>query len=891
MNSIYSASEGPMFPNKYIIEKSPVYPQIIETPPPQIQPVQPVEMETKYVLHYLPVVTTTTLIPQPEPIIPQMPENVQLESTVVAPQSVTYAENPMTYSTLQNIIPRMDELDSVKINKDFDFNTHYELEFKKEINIFPYNGIRKINLPLFGHLELPQEYNYTSPTLSPDMKYLACTARGSNDIVFIWDTNNLYCFKFKYTALRVDGVAFTPDSNFIIVAYRFSNPVMYNLANGEKVRSFEKNGEENNRVGFQYSFTMEGKYFGYTSDQSLTVWNINTGIQKIKIKNSSPIKIICGEYLVCINENLICSFIKISDGIIDYEFKLKGVTNINEILDCRVSMDMKFFIYIIEQGIIKYHIKTEEFQGIQKFKPTSGTIKAVISPDCKYAIKTNMKYLNLYNLETQDTIGTMLKNPFNEFKVDFSNKKIITIDDICINIHDYSSQKLPAKFIWLNKNPTHFINIKFSKDFKIMIGKVDNNNSIAYDCATGKVIRKFQNFEPDYSVSCEIAPTTLSNLTNIASKSGKHSISIYNYLTGREDNTFYGFDAYSFCFSADGNLLAVGAKNGPQIARLYNINSGQYITYEFNGNNYNFHTIVNITSPEAKYLICCSIDQQPLIFGINGELLFKCKCEYHFEEIYEIESDLKYNVFLVKARDTQKRNIGLLYRLSDGILLEKYINYTSMNLAFNLGYLLGKCENLCKNRLTTMNLHNLKRPIRKVCQLQSDDFYFLNDYKGFVSKFGDDENIIYYIANVDNGRVFAKANYSKKTNRNAETHISVDNIKNELVFRYIELLPFEDTLFYRKQHIDKVNKIEDNLDNDDDEKISFNNNDKNLSENNDVENNNDNINEIGGSNNISNNVSNNGNNINNENNSNIDNNKEKEGIDVEENEMFSGENA
>jgi len=42
MNTIYSASEGPMFPNKYIIEKSPVYPQIIETPPPQIQPVQPV---------------------------------------------------------------------------------------------------------------------------------------------------------------------------------------------------------------------------------------------------------------------------------------------------------------------------------------------------------------------------------------------------------------------------------------------------------------------------------------------------------------------------------------------------------------------------------------------------------------------------------------------------------------------------------------------------------------------------------------------------------------------------------------------------------------------------------------------------------------------------------
>ena len=420
-NTIYSAAEGPMRPKKYIIEKSPIYPQIVE-PKPVMPPQPPQPMETKYVVHYIPMQFVQPVIPKPEPTM----SNVELKSTEVLPtETVTYAENPLTVSTLQNIIPRMDELDTMKINKDFDFNTHYELEFKKEINIFPYSGIRKINLPLFGHLELPQEYNYTSPSLSPDNRYLACIARGANDIVFVWDTNNLYCFKYKYTALRVDGLAFTPDSNFIIIVYRFNNPVMYSLDNGEKVRSFEKNGEENNRTGFQYSFSMGGKNFGYTSDLSLTVWNINTGVQRIKIKNKSPFKIICGEYLVCIDENLICSFIKISDGITDLQFKLKGVVSVNDILDCRVSLDMKYLIYIIEQGIIKYNILTQEFQGVQKFKPMSGTIKAVISPDCKYAIKTNMKYLNLYNLETQDTLGTMLKAPFNEYKVDFINKKII----------------------------------------------------------------------------------------------------------------------------------------------------------------------------------------------------------------------------------------------------------------------------------------------------------------------------------------------------------------------------------------------------------------------------------------------------------------------------------
>lgn len=836
MNTIYSASEGPKIPNYFIKSKPPEYPVVIPKVEPQPTPVfsyVPIPFETTTLTKIIPSETTITA-PQVdyEPIILNSTNYIPVQS-----QNYLYDNNPQNYSTLQNIKPKLDELDSKKINKDFDFNTHYDIEFKKEVNMFPYSGIKKKNLPLFGHLELPQEYNYTSPSLSPDMKYLACIARGSDDIVFVWDTNNLYCFKFKYSALRVDGFAFTPDSSSIIIVYRFTCPIMYNLENGEKIRTFEKNGEENNRVGFQYSFTSDGRHFGYTSDQSFTIWSMNTGMQKKKIKNKARIKIICGEYLICINDNLICSFIKYSDGITDLEFKLRGIASIEEILDCRVSLDMRYLFYVIEQGVIKYHINTKEFQGVQKFKPTSGTIKASLSPDCKYVVKTNMKYLNLYNLENQDTIGTILKDPFNDYKIDFANKKIIIINDICINIHDYSKEKLPEKFVWLNRNPTHFIDIKFSKDFKVLIGKVDNNNAVAYDCETGMVIRKYQNFENEYSVSCEIAPTNRVNLTNIASKSGRHSISIFDYLNCREDRTFYGFDAYSFCFSEDGSLLAVGAKNGPEIARLYNVNSGQYITFEYNGPNYNFHTIVNITSPKPEKLICCSIDQQPLIFNIQGELLFKCQCNYHFEEIYQIESDLRFNVFLVKGRDTQKRNIATLYRLSDGIIMENYENYTSMDLALGVGYLVGKCENLCKNKLTTMNLHNILRPVRKACQLQADDFYFLNDYRGFVCKFGADENIVFYIANVESGRIIAKINYSKKSNRNAETHISVDPTRNEMVFRYIELLPFEDTLFYRKEHIDKVNK-DDEIENggendDDDDKINFANNDNFGNNNND----------------------------------------------------------
>ena len=759
----------------------------------------------------------------PQPILNPINPNILLKSTNIinSGKSKEYDyENHMNSSSLENYIPNIDEIDSKEINKYFDFNKHYHLDFKKGPNIFPYAGIRKVNLSLLGHSELPQEYNYISPSLSPDNKYLACIGRGYNDIIFIWDTNNLYSFKFKYTASRVDGFAFTPDSNSIIIVYRNNNPIMYNLSNGEKIRSFEKNGEENNRVGFQYSFTMEGKHFGYTSDQSFTVWSMTTGLQRRKVKNNSPIKIICGEYIVCINDDLICSFIKYKDGITALEFKIRGVYSSEEILDCKVTQDMKYFIYVIEQGIIKYHINTGEFQGLQKFKSMNGKIKAFISPDCRYVVKSNLKYLNLYNLESQKNVGTILKKPFNEFKIDFSNKKIIIIDDISINIHDYSNEKLPEKYVWLNRNPTHFIDIKFSKDFKILIGKIDNNNAVAYDCRTGKVILKFQNFEKDNSISYKIAPTITSNLTNIVSKSGKHSISIFNYINGREDNTFYGFDGYSFSFSDDGSLLAVGAKNGPEIARLYNVITGQYVSFNFNGTNSNFHTIVNISSSNNIKLICCSIDQQPLIFDIRGDLIFKCECKYHFEEIYQIESDSIFNVFLVKGRDTQKRNIAILYRLSDGIIIESYENYTTMSLALTKGYLLGKCENFCKNRLFSMSLHNLNKSEKKFCQIQADDFYFLNDYKGIVSKFGGNENILYYISNVETGKIIYKINYTKKTSREAETHISIDTTTNELVFRYIELLPFEDILVYRKKYIEKYNK------NDfEEEKINFENDD------------------------------------------------------------------
>ena len=693
--------------------------------------------------------------------------------------------------------------DSIQLfPKDLDFNSHFSVELKKETQngIFPYSGIRKEFLALFGHLELPQEYDYVSPTLSNNGLYLGCIARGPEDFVLIWEINNLYCFKFKYGALRVDSFAFTPDCDGVIILYRFTNPVLYSLNDGTKILDLVKNGEENNRVGLHYAFTLQGKYFGFTSDSSFTMWNLRTGEIKKKIKNYSKIKKICGQYVVCIDEYLNCKLIRYLDNITDYEFKVKGIYSTEEILDCRITLDMSSFIYVIKEGIIKYNLETGEYQGLQKFKP--GVIRAQISIDCKYIVKTNMKNLTIYDIENQETVGTVLKEKFKDFKVDFINQKIITIDDICIDIYDYTSSRRPEQYIWLNKNPTNFIDIKFCKNNELLIGKVDNNNIVVYDTSSGKIIKKFHNNDDTWSICCEIAPVS-SGITVIVTKSNKTSIKIWNYSNGREEGTLCGFDAYSFSFSSDGCSLATGTKCGIEICRIWNINSGEFQSFMYQGCNNNFHTVVHLTK-NTKRLICCSVSQQPLIFDVdNGELLFKCQCNFFFEELYEIQSDNTANAFLVKGRDIKKRNIGLLYRLYDGIFLDQYENYTSMNFAPDTGYLLAKSDNINEGKLTSMDLRNMHNPIRRTCQIQADDFKFLNDAKSFVTWFGNDDHINFYIANIHYGRILAQFNYMKKTNRNAEVFFEVDLPKNELVFKYIEFLTLEDTLAYKKQHIDR----------------------------------------------------------------------------------------
>jgi WD40 repeat protein len=345
--------------------------------------------------------------------------------------------------------------------------------------------------------------------------------------------------------------------------------------------------------------------------------------------------------------------------------------------------------------------------------------------------------------------------------------------------------------------------VKFSRDFKVLLARIDRNNVVAYDLNTGLILKKWHNFDENW---IDVAMTSFGG-DKIATKSNLLLLKVWNFVSGREEAAFYGYDSYSLCFSANGLYLACGAKYGSEVARIWGINEKKYAVFHNIGSNNNFHTVVHLTSPEPKRLICCATDQQPLVFNSHTrELLFKCECQYRLEEIYEIQSDLRYNVFIIKGRDDKKRNIGLMYKISDGTLLEVYENYTVLELAKNTGVLVSKCDNINGGKLTSTDIKNLNDPILNDFQIQEGNCQILNDNKSAVITKGDEFSSEYNFINVENGSFIGKIDFIKKIDRKSLNYITVDIFTEDIYFRYFEFLSPQETMVFKKKNLINVDE-------------------------------------------------------------------------------------
>ena len=684
---------------------------------------------------------------------------------------------------------------------DLKLEDHYKVELDAVKGLYKYSSCRTENIPLFGHQVLPQNLFYGKPCISPDGKYISVIGKGKGeDKAFIWEISNLDSYLFSYTSLSIETLFFSPDSRYFYILYKNEPPIKYDIRSGKELLAFKFPEETINKF-LCYSFSSDGRTLYIGTESHFIAWNISDGkVLKIK-KEESNIKAIRNDTQIAIKDNMeIILFNKFEAQ--KNKLKINNIHIIQEILTCIISPDMNYLFYATRNAIIKLNLISEEnnFEEIIKFENIE---KVIINDECTNAISTDMLTISFWDLNNRNNDNVLFKEKFNSININFKKHLLCVVDDLCINITDLeeSESNIPEKFIWLNENPKKFLYFTFSPDFKVLLATLDENNAISYNTETGRVIKKWKNMEDDWSMACEMAPET-SQIAVIATKSDNKTIKIWDYNNGNEVLSLINYNVHSFNFSENGQLLACGAKEGKEIARLWDLTDSSFSSFFYEGKNNNLYTIVNLTNNfdnnnnninsidiNNKKLIAVSIGQPPIVFEVNTQkLLYECECPIIFEKIHSIQSNVKFNCFIVKGRDNQKKNMALLYRLSDGKLIQTYDNYFNVDLAKNEGVIISRSSNINKGNLTISDIKNLENIENKNCQLQAENSCFLQDNKSIVSVFGEEKKLNFIVSEVKSGKMIAEIKFSQNYDRHYEVDLSVNNKDNVIILRYIEFI-------------------------------------------------------------------------------------------------------
>ena len=677
---------------------------------------------------------------------------------------------------------------------DLKLEDHYKIELDAVKGLYKYSSCRTENIPLFGHQVLPQGYYYGKPTISPNAKYISVIGKGKeNDKVFIWDMDNLDSYLFSYTSKTIENFLFSPNLKSFYILYKYEPPVKYDIKTGKEIICFDFPDENITKI-ICYFFSSDGNYLSIGTKTHFILWNIRDGKVLQTIKSQSSIKTIRNDLQLSIRDNLEVVVYKKFESLI-LKLNLTNVRFVQEIISCIISPDLQYFYYANKNRIYRLSLNQNgTYNKVEEIIQFEDSEKVIIDDGCTQAMTTDMLTISFWNLEKKNNDIVLFKEKFTSIDINFKKSIFSVVDDLCININDFQEEENEntERFIWLNENPKKFLYFTFSPDHRVLLATLDENNAISYNTETGRVIKKWKNMEDDWSMACEMAPET-SQIAVIATKSDSRTIKIWDYNNGSEVLSLTGYNVHSFNFSENGQLLACGAREGNEVARLWDLTDSQYISFFFNGTNNNLYTIVNLTDKlddmNNKKLILASIGQAPIVFDVNSKkLLYKCDCPVNFEKIQGIQSNVKYNCFIVKGRDINKKNMALLYRLNDGKLLQLYKNCSNIHLAKHEGVILSRNSNLNNGNLTISNIKNLDNIVNLNCQLQAESSCFLQDYKSIVSAFGEDKKFKFIVSEVDSGKMIAEINYIQNYDRHAEVDLSVNKEDNVIVLRYIEFI-------------------------------------------------------------------------------------------------------
>ena len=251
---------------------------------------------------------------------------------------------------------------------DLDLENHYTIELNTNSTIYKYNSFQTINIPLFGHQELPQNYKYINPRLSKNEQYLSSLAKGKdNDLVFIWDLNNMDSYLYKYDGVgKIEGIEFAPNNKSFVIIYKQQPPIHYNIKSGHKIAIFKPTGYNQSKT-LSYSFSTASRFFGLATENHFTIWDALSGKVKKNFEEISLYKIIRDELLISMDTNCLVKVIDFMKGDCIKSFQIKGVNSYNEILASILSPNDNYY-FAIDNGVYKLNLKNGDVENIILFK-------------------------------------------------------------------------------------------------------------------------------------------------------------------------------------------------------------------------------------------------------------------------------------------------------------------------------------------------------------------------------------------------------------------------------------------------------------------------------------------------------------------------------------------
>ena len=707
----------------------------------------------------------------------------------------------------------------------------YDINLKIDQNLFKYTSIKKTSIPLKGHIELPQKYKFIMPRLSNKGIYITAIGKAKkpkeDDVVFFWKAKHLNKSPILklYGTSKIEFVQFMPDEKTFFVIYENRPPEIYNfeklLMKCEKIDPMEK------KV-INYSFSTKGDRLAVASDKDFVVYNVQTGKIYLQILSEDKIKICRGKMVILISEDFKIKVIEIikwnkskddtskEENIeetyfknrheIIKEFNLTPIGTIGDIISSKISPDEKYVCLIAKYGIYRISLENEDLEKL-KVEEEQLIVNGKISDDCNIFMTTDMTSIKFWEFESHKNIGYITKEKFDSFSINFYQCKLLTSDDICIDITDIMSNMSQQKYIWLDENPTQFTSFTFSPDYKVLLAIIDDNSAITYNCSNGSVIKKWKINLPNWSRACQMVPET-SSIGVIATKSYNKIIKIWDYLTGTDLTTFQDFDVNNFSFSKYGNFLAAGTTEGEEIVRVWNLKTlDDYKLYykqeEGETKNININTYVKIYSEnktdikgstredsiDSLLIIAVAEGQNPLIFNLKEQKLIREVegCPIQLSYIYDVQSQELYNLFYIHGKCINNIPTAILFD-QEGEMVEEFENCKKIEFSPATKCLLNYSDDVKQNIMTIIHLDEHNAINRIECQNSEVNSKFLSDGKSILSiKDIDNKNKKIYITEVTNGEIIAEIDFVKKTNNFTALYLNLEEKTNCIIFRFIEL--------------------------------------------------------------------------------------------------------